>query len=197
MVWNSNYIACPFRASIFGSQLVGLVPKTGAVLLSTNFRTGTSRKRSTSNSYHPVFYSIESESSTMMSIAPRLSVDVRRHVDRLPDGLASCLPSPVEVQAHHRHHARHAGAVHRRDDGDLLLGLFADVEAAAVSGAGADCGAVLVGGEGRPEPHAGQRPVLPRLLDRTRPPTRASGCGRSFTAWWEKRTLSSVCPACG
>ena len=97
-------------------------------------------------------------------IAPRLSVAVRRHLDRLPHGLSSCLPSAVEVQAHHRNHARHAGAVHRRDDGDLLLGLFADVEAAAVSGAGADCGVVLVRGEGRPGPHAGQRPVLPRLF---------------------------------
>ena len=53
------------------------------------------------------------------------------------------------------------------------------------------------GGEGRPEPHAGQRPVLPRLFDGTRPPTRALGCGRSFTAWSEKRILSSVSPASG
>ena len=97
-------------------------------------------------------------------IAPRLSVAVCRHLDRLPHGLSSRLPSAVEVQADHRHDARHAGAVHRRDDGDLLVGLFADVEAAAVSGAGADRGAVHVRGEGRPEPHAGQRPVLPRLL---------------------------------
>ena len=96
-------------------------------------------------------------------IEPRLSVAVRRHLDRLPHGLSSCLPSPVEVQAHHRDDARDAGAVHRRDDGDFLVGLFADVEAAAVSGAGADCRAVPVRGEGRLEPHAGQRPVLPRL----------------------------------
>ena len=46
-------------------------------------------------------------------------------------GPSSRVPSAVEVQARHRHHARHAGVVHRRDDGDLLLGLFADVEAAA------------------------------------------------------------------
>ena len=34
-----------------------------------------------------------------------------------------------------------------------------------VSGTRADCGAVHVRGEGRPEPHAGQHPVLHRLFD--------------------------------
>ena len=50
------------------------------------------------------------------------------------------------------------GAGHRRDDGDLLHGLFAHVEAAAVSGAGANRGVVLVRVKGRLAPHAGQRP---------------------------------------
>ena len=35
------------------------------------------------------------------------------------------------------------------------------------------------------------------IIRRTRPPTRALGCGRSFTAWSEKRILSSVPPAYG
>ena len=43
--------------------------------------------------------------------------------------------------AHHRHHAGDAGAVHWRDDRDLLHGLFADVEAPPGAGAGADRGA--------------------------------------------------------
>ena len=97
-------------------------------------------------------------------ITPRPSVAVCRHFDWLPYGRASRVPSAVEVQADHRHHAHHAGALYRRDDGDLFVGLLADVEAAAVSGAGADCGAVHVRGQGWPEPHAGQHPVLPRLL---------------------------------
>ena len=86
-------------------------------------------------------------------------------MDRLLDGLASGLPSPVEGQTLHRNHSPHSGAVHRRDDGDLLVGLFADVEAAAVSGAGADRRAVHISGEGRLGAHAGQRTVLYRLLE--------------------------------
>src|SRR3990170_1147237 len=62
------------------------------------------------------------------AIAPRPNLDVLRHLDRLAYRRASCRPSAVEVQGHHRHHSDHAGAWHRRDDGDLLHGLFADVE---------------------------------------------------------------------
>ena len=91
--------------------------------------------------YHPIYDDL---------IAPRLDVNIRRPVDRRPYGLAPCLPPALEVEGHHRHHAAHAGPLHRRDDGDFLHRLFADVEAAAVSGAGADRRALHVRREGRP-----------------------------------------------
>src|SRR5947207_734220 len=55
------------------------------------------------NNYHPVDDSSKESESHDDAITQRFSLAVRRRLDRLADGLSADLPSPVEVEADHRH----------------------------------------------------------------------------------------------